>query len=47
VTALPALARGQFTEEMGTAEQLAPLLAAVARAVGQEPLTEAEATVDH
>jgi hypothetical protein len=34
VTALPGLARDQLTEEMGTAERLAPLLAAVARAVG-------------
>jgi hypothetical protein len=34
VTVLPAVACDRLTEEMGTAEQLAPLLAAVVRAVG-------------
>jgi len=51
VTALPASACGQLTEELRTAEQLAqllaPLLAAVARAWGQELPPEAGVTVDH
>ena len=46
MTALPAFARDRLAEEMWTAEQLASLLAAVARAVVQEPPTEAGVTVD-
>jgi hypothetical protein len=37
VTVLPASARDRLAEEMGTAEQMASLLAAVARVVVQEP----------
>jgi hypothetical protein len=47
VTALPVSARDRLAEEMdGTAEQLASLLVAVARAVMQQPPTEAGVTVD-
>ncbi len=46
MTALPASVRDQLAEEMGTAEQLASLLAAVARAVVREPPTKAGVTVD-
>jgi hypothetical protein len=46
VTALPPSARDRLAEEMETAEQLASLLVAIARAVVQQPPTEAGVTVD-
>ena len=46
MTALLASVRDSRAEEMGTAEQMASLLAAAARAVVGEPPTEAGVTVD-